>query len=431
MSAHASPERTTAVILAAGKGTRMKSDRPKVLHEICGRPMLRFVVEAARGAGADRIVVVVGHDRDRIRDAVGDDDLVWVVQEPQLGTGDALAAAREALGEARGTIALLYGDVPLVRPETIRSLLETHRREGNDMTILAGVLEDPSHYGRVIRDAGGRVACIREEIDADERERAIREVNTGLYGFEAPAVFDVLSRLERNEKKGEIFLTDAAEAIASRGGKVGSVPIADPSEVIGVNDRRGLARAASVLRERILDRLMRSGVTVVDPATTYVDADVEIGRDTVIHPCTVIRAGVRVGRCCEIGPFTHLRVGTRMDDRSEVGNFTEVKKTSIGEGSKAKHLTYLGDAVIGRGANIGAGTITANYDGVRKSVSKIGDGAFIGSGTVIVAPAEVARGGITGAGAIVTRGSRVGEGEVYVGVPARKLETTRRREGEA
>jgi len=431
MSDHGSAQSLTAVILAAGKGTRMKSDKPKVLHEICGKPMLWYVVRAAREAGAERVIVVVGHERDRIRASFeGEEAIRWVVQEPQLGTGDGLLTARDEVGRAPGTVVLLYGDVPLLRARTIRSLVEVHRVEGNRMTILAAHLEDPSHLGRVIRDPGGRVVRIVEEIDADPRERAIREVNSGLYAFESPAIFDTLAKVGRHPTKGELFLTDAAQAIAGAGGKVGSATVEDTNEVIGVNGRRDLARAATSLRLRILDELMEAGVTIVDPATTYVDADVEIGRDTVIHPCTVIRAGVRIGKTCEIGPFTHLRVGAWLEDRAEVGNFTEVKKTRIGEGSKAKHLTYLGDAVLGRKVNIGAGTITANYDGVRKSVSKIGDGAFIGSGTVIVAPAEIGPGGTTGAGAIVTKGSQVGPGEVYVGVPARKLERKRTKDGD-
>lgn len=413
---------TTAVILAAGKGTRMNSERPKVLHELCGRSMLRHVIDAAREAGASRILVVVGHDRDRVLEAFPDDDLVWVVQEPQAGTGHALAVAREAVGDAAQTLLLLYGDVPLIRAAGLRDLLEAHRESGNRLTVVTTHVDNPTGYGRILRDDAGSLRAIREQIDVSPEEAAVTEINTGIYALEAPQVFDVLERVKPNERKGEVYLTDVVGLLREDDEPVDAWCSPDADDFRGVNSRGDLAGAAETMRARILDRHMENGVTVVDPKTTYVDVDVEIGRDTVLHPCTVIRDGVRIGEGCEIGPFAHLRVGTSLADGAAIGNFTETKNTTLGPGAKAKHLTYLGDATVGRGANIGAGTITANYDGSKKSPTHIGDGAFIGSGTVLVAPADVGDRGVTGAGAIVTRGSKVGADEVYVGVPARKLE---------
>jgi len=436
--ASAESNAVTAVILAAGKGTRMKSSRPKVLHEVCGRAMLGRVIDAAREAGADRVVVVVGHDRDRLRDAAAseggargedDDALRFVVQEPQLGTGHALATAREAAssegggGRPRGTVLLLYGDVPLVRGETLRALLERHHRVGATMTLLSTRLDDPTGYGRVLRDSSdGTVTAVREQLDATEEQRAIDEINTGIYAFEAPAIFDLLERLEPHPVKGEVFLTDAVEAFRSEGALVETVVADDSEEFLGVNDRKGLAAAGAVLRRQILEAHMESGVTIVDPATTYIEDGVTIGRDTVVHPFTVIRSGVTIADSCEVGPFSHLRVGTRLASGSAIGNFTESKNAVLGERSKAKHLTYLGDAVLGSGVNVGAGTITANYDGRRKSRTDLGDDVFVGSGTIFVAPVEVGEGGMTGAGAVVPRGSKIGPGEVWLGVPARKRE---------
>ena len=416
---------TTAVILAAGKGTRMKSERPKVLHEVYGLPMLRHVIDAAREAGADRVVVVVGHGRDQVRDAIGDDDIAWAVQEPQLGTGHALQVAREAVGDEAQTLLLLYGDVPLVRSEALRALLEHHRGRASRMTVLTTRVENPTGYGRILRDAD-EIVGIREELDASAEERRIDEINTGIYAFEAPEIFGVVDALTPNETKGEVYLTDAVDSLRRSARVVTTFEDAEAGDYQGVNSRADLARCAERMHDRILAAHMDAGVTIVDPRTTFIDVGVEIGADTVIHPCTVIRSGVRIGRKCEVGPFTHLRVRTDMADGSEVGNFTEVKNSKIGEGSKAKHLTYLGDAVLGSSVNIGAGTITANYDGVKKSPTVIGDRSFVGSGTVFVAPVEMESGATTGAGAVVVRDSRIAEGEVYAGVPAKKLKAKSR-----
>lgn len=412
---------TAAVILAAGAGTRMKSDVPKVLHRVCGRPMLRFVLDVAKAAAPSRQVVVVGSGKDDVVAAFAKSGAEFAEQKLQLGTGDALKAARERLADFRGTLLVLSGDVPLVRAATLQALLDAHRAAKNDATVLTVRRDDPQGYGRILRDENDdSFAGILEDAEAAESILQIKEVNAGLYAFEAPQIFSHLEKLRANNKKREYFLTDAIAEIRRSGGRVGTFEAADADEVAGVNTRRELARVASVMRRRILDRLMDEGVTILDPSTTYVDADVTIGKDTVILPFTAIRGDVTIGQGCEIGPFAHVRDGARLEDKVEIGNFVEVKKSTIGARTKAKHLAYVGDAEVGAGANIGAGTITANFDGKAKHVTHIGDGAFVGSGTIIVAPATVGRNAVTGAGSVVTRGTEIPAGETYVGVPARK-----------
>ncbi len=420
---------TAAVILAAGAGTRMRSELPKVLHAICGRPMIRWVVDAATSVSPSRVVIVAGAGKEQVQRVAqssygGRAPLEFVEQAPLLGTGHALRTAAQALAGHRGTLLVLYGDVPLVRQETLEALLEAHGTRRHAITILTMRPTVPRGYGRILRNAAGDVIDIREEVDASPEERRITEVNSGLYAFETEPLFPALERLKPSPVKGEYYLTDAVREIQARGGRVGTFE-ADAEEVEGVNTRSDLARAAAVMRRRILERLMDEGVTILDPSTTYVDADATIGPDTVIFPFTVIRGAVSIGRGCEVGPFSHVRDGARLEDGAEIGNFVEVKKSRIGARTKAKHLAYLGDSEIGEGVNIGAGTITANFDGRAKHVTSIGDGAFVGSGTIIVAPATVGRGAKTGAGAVVTRGTEIPEGETYVGVPARKHQQKR------
>ena len=429
--AHDAP--VAAVILAAGLGKRMKSSKPKVAFEICGRPMVRHVAESVLAVGVGRIVVVVGHARDVVEKSLADvPGATFALQAEQRGTGDAVKAALPALDGFRGTVLVLCGDVPLVRPETLRRLLDAHRAGGNAATILSVVLEDGGAYGRIVRDGSatnGKVVAIREAKDATPAERAIREINTGLYAFDADALRSALPRVGTRNAQGEYYLTDVPAILIADGLRVDAVQCgagADAAhEVAGVNSIAELAAAASAMRMRILDGLMASGVVVADPATTFVDAGVTIGAGTKILPCTVIERDVVIGTGCEVGPFSHLRPGTVLADGAEVGNFVETKKARIGARTKAKHLTYLGDAEIGADVNIGCGTITANYDGKRKHVTTIEDGVHVGSGTVLVAPVRVGRGATTGAGAIVTAGHDVAPGDVVVGVPARSLKQSK------
>jgi bifunctional UDP-N-acetylglucosamine pyrophosphorylase/glucosamine-1-phosphate N-acetyltransferase len=421
------PVDAAAVVLAAGQGKRMHSPLPKVLHKALGAPILRYPLDALDAAGVARKIVVTGVGRADVEKAfAGRAGVEFVPQEEQRGTAHAVLCAKEALGSFRGTLLVLAGDAPLVRAETIRGLLETHARREATATVLTGIVEDPRGYGRVVRAAGspdaeGLVAAIVEERDATPAERAIHEINAGAYAFDAEALFRVLPRVAPTNAQGEFYLTDVVRLLVEEGGRVAARVAEDPTEALGVNRRAELAQAAAVLLERVLERHMDAGVTIVAPHLTWIEVDVEIGPDTVIEPFTTIRRGARIGTGCKVGPFAHLSDGAVLEDGAEIGNFVEVKRTRMGPKAKAKHLAYLGDGVVGAAANIGAGTIFANYDGKAKHKTLVGERAFIGSGSVLVAPVEVGPRAVTGAGAIVTRGKRVPDGETWVGVPAKPL----------
>jgi bifunctional UDP-N-acetylglucosamine pyrophosphorylase/glucosamine-1-phosphate N-acetyltransferase len=419
-------KKTSALILAAGKGVRMKSDIPKVLHKVCGAPMLQYALEAARGAGLGQIRVIIGHGSDRVKEYFSAWDIDWVEQAEQLGTGHAVMTAAPMYEGFRGDVVILYGDVPLLRAETVAALVETHRRAKAVCTALTAEVEDPAGYGRIVRNKSGALTAIVEHRDATKAQLKIREINSGIMAFDGPTLFDTIRRVKNDNAQGEYYLTDVVEILSRKRAKIATFTVGDFREILGINSRAQLAELGRVMRMRIIERLMAEGVTIVDPENTYIERDVEIGRDTVILPYTVIGTGVRIGKGCEVGPFTHLRVGTVMEDGSEVGNFTEVKKGRIGKRTKAKHLSYLGDVEIGADANIGAGTIVANYDGKKKHQTIIGDGAFVGSGSVLVAPVRIGKGATTGAGAVVTRGHDVPDGAVVVGVPARPLKKTKK-----
>jgi bifunctional UDP-N-acetylglucosamine pyrophosphorylase/glucosamine-1-phosphate N-acetyltransferase len=411
-----------AVILAAGQGTRMKSSKPKVAFEICGWPMVRHVVEAVRPLAPVRTVVVVGHGREQVETALAAvPGVTFAVQREQRGTADAVKAALPALRGFDGTVLVLCGDVPLVRAETLAGLLLDHRNANAAATILTAKLGDGGRYGRIVRGVGGDFVRIVEAKDATPNELAISEINTGLYAFEARSLAVALGQVRDANEQGEFYLTDVPAILLAGGEKVQALSAAGPDEVLGVNTFAELASAASRMRERILESFQLDGVEVRDPATTWIDRGVTIGRGSRVLPCTVIERDVEIGAGCEVGPFAHVRPGTVLEDGAEIGNFVETKKTRVGRGTKAKHLSYLGDAEIGAGTNIGCGTITANYDGKKKHVTKIGDGVHIGSGTVLVAPVRVGKGATTGAGAIVTAGRDVAAGDTVVGVPARSL----------
>jgi len=423
------------VILAAGKGARMKSKLPKVLHRICGRPMLAYVMEAVAAAGVEKTVVVVGHGADLVARQVGDAALV-ALQAEQLGTAHALLQAAPLLKDFLGQLLVLCGDTPLIEAGTLVRLVESHRGAGAVATVLTAGMEDPTGYGRVIRDGARRVAKIVEQKDASPEEKLVREVNTGIYCFEAAGLFDALAGITPANAQGEYYLTDIIEMYVREGKNVGAMLLENPVEVTGINDRLQLAGVERHIRGRVLEDLMGSGVTVVDPASTFVDRPARVGRDTVIHPFTFIEGdtvigedcvigpgsrlvdstvgeGVsvhnsiviesRIGDRCSIGPYAYLRPGTELGRGVKVGDFVEIKKSRIGDGSKAPHLSYIGDATVGAGVNIGAGAITCNYDGENKWPTTIGDGAFIGSNTNLVAPVEVGAGAVIGAGSTITK----------------------------
>ena len=359
---------TTVVILAAGKGTRMKSETPKCLHELCGRSMLGWVLGAAEGLSPDRIVVVVGHGAADVEAAARRElpgvDLQFVLQEPQLGTGHALQVAAPALGDTERVV-VTYGDMPLLSTESMQALVDAQVGAGapGAVSILTAVIDDPTGYGRIIRREDGSFERIVEHKDASEEERMVNETNLGVYCFDRATLDGDLGQLDNNNAQGEYYITDLV-GMADQGGRpVLPLVLDDAGEAQGVNDLGQLADVRWQVQMRILEGHMAAGVRIMDPATTFIDHGVEIGCGTEILPCTVIRSGVKVGENCEVGPFTHLRAGAVLEDTAEVGNFTEMKNSTLGSGSKAKHLSYLGDARIGSKTNIGAGTIFANYDG--------------------------------------------------------------------
>lgn len=439
------------VILAAGKGTRMKSDRSKVLHRLAGRTLIDHVLDATSALQPVSVVVVVGHQAENVKQAVAGRGCQFVLQDPQIGTGHALLQAEAALAGAEGDVLLLSGDVPLLRSETIASLLEAHRRAGAAATVLTADVDPPDGYGRIIRDASGSITRIVEHRDATDDERRIREINSGIYVFDLAPLFAALRRIGSSNAQGEYYLPDLIALYTAQGLTVATMTLPNGDEIKGVNSRIELAALSRDMRLRKCDELMRSGVTIEDPSTTYIDATVEVAPDTTIHPNVSLQGQTRIGARCEIysgcrlsnatvaddvlirdysivldssidakatiGPFAHIRPGSSVGADAHVGNFVELKKTSMGPGAKANHLAYLGDAVIGSRVNVGAGTITCNYDGVDKHQTIIEDGAFIGSDTQLVAPVRI------GSGAYVAAGSSIVED-----VPAGALALTRGRQ---
>ena len=416
--------RLAVVVLAAGRGTRLPGAGPKVLVECLGRPLLEHVRRAVVGLSPDETIVVTGFGREQVHPWLA---AHWhgahaVVQEPQNGTGHAVRVALSAIPRFHGDVIVVCGDVPQIEHGDLRLLLAGHRRARADATVLSGVVTDPGHLGRLVRDpATGRLARIVEARDASEEVLAIREFNTGIYAFDAAALRRAVADLPRANTQGEEYLTDAIGALAITGGRVEVERAADGSALLGVNTPADLAIAVAALRRRIVGRHLAAGVLVVDPDSTVIEPDVEIAAGARILPFTYLGHGCKIGPECTVGPFAHLRGGTVLERGAQVGNFVEVKATTMGAGAKAKHLTYLGDASIGEGANIGCGTITANYDGKQKHRTTVGAGAHIGSGTVLVAPVTVGAGARTGANAVVTARHDVPPGATVVGVPARTL----------
>lgn len=443
-------------MLAAGLGTRMRSRKAKVLHKLQGRPLIAHVCRTAATLDPRQLCVVVGHQADEVaaavREELGEGAAVFVHQTRQLGTGDAVMSARDALANAGSTVMILSGDVPLVRVETLRALVKQHRAQGFTCTLLTVRMENPTGYGRIVRDHEGRFLRIVEQKDATEEERQIREINAGIYCFESGPLFQALERIQPANRQGEYYLTDVPGILRSDGDEVGICLHSDSREVSGVNNRADLAEFENLLRRGTIRRLMLDeGVTFIDPSHAYVSAEAQIGPDCVIHPDVHIEGRSVVGEGCEIhqgtritnsrignhvvikdhcviidseiaddcsvGPFAHLRMNARMEERAVVGNFVEVKKSRLGRGSKSMHLTYLGDATIGEKTNIGAGTVTCNFDGRQKHQTVIEDNVRIGSDTMLVAPVRVGSGAVTGAGSVVTED--VPPDTLVAGVPAK------------
>lgn len=423
------------VILAAGKGTRMKSQLPKVLHPVAGVPMIEHVLAVSGALAPASTTVVVGHMGDHVRGALAaHSHTEFVVQEPQLGTAHALLQTEPLLCSESGTVVLLSGDVPALRVATLEQLVSTHRNAQAALTVVTAQVDEPHGYGRIVRD-GGNLAKIVEEKDATPDERTITEINAGIYAFDLDGLFEAVRSIGASNAQREYYLPDLVSIYRAAGRVVETVTVADAAEIQGINSRAELASVGANLRQRRNLELMASGVTIEDPATTYIDADVQVGADSVIRPGVTlergtvvgsgvtIHSGVRVsastigdgatvldhslitdssvGAGASIGPFAHLRGDAKVGAKGKIGNFVELKKAVLGDGTKASHLAYLGDAVIGAGVNIGAGTITCNYDGVRKQVTTIEDGAFIGSDTQLVAPVRIGTGAYVGTGTTV------------------------------
>ena len=411
-----------AIILAAGHGKRMKSGRAKVLHEVCGQPMIRYVVEAVRGAGARTIIVVVGFGADQVRASLADEpDVLFATQTRQLGTGDAVKACRPLLEGYQGPALVLVGDEPLVRSEPLADLLARQQAEEAACLLGTAVIPDPTGFGRILRDSAGRFLRIVEERDCNPDEKQVREVNPSCYVFGLPGLWDALDRITTSNAQGEYYLTDAPDLLQAMGRKVVARAVLEPDDILGVNTRQHLAQAHAIMQARIQDRWMTEGVSIVDPRSTYVDARAEIGRDTVIFPFSVITGRVKVGSGCRIGPFSHLRDGTVLDDGVEVGAFVEVSRSRLESGALARHLAYLGNASVGPNVNVGAGAITANFDGRQKGTTTIGARAMIGAGSLMVAPVTIGADATVGAGAVVTKLHDVADGQTVIGIPARPL----------
>jgi bifunctional UDP-N-acetylglucosamine pyrophosphorylase/glucosamine-1-phosphate N-acetyltransferase len=431
-------ERIVTIILAAGKGTRMKSDVVKVLHPILGLPMLSYPVDLSlNGIRAEKTIVVVGHQSERIQARFKDHPLEFVLQAEQLGTGHAVLQAIPLLRSFQDTVLILCGDVPLVKVETVRSFVDAFQSQGSELSVMTVIVENPFGYGRIVRNPEGWLEKIVEEKDATAEERLIREINTGIYCVRAPFLVEGLKEIGQENAQKEYYLTDLVEIARRKGVRCSAYQVVDPIEVMGINTRVDLAVAHDVLRQEKMNALMFSGVTVIDPRTTYIDRMVEVGRDSILYPNCFLQGRTRIGERCVIesnakisdsvlgndvrilsssvitestiedgviiGPFAHLRPLNEIKKNAKIGNFVEVKKSIIGEGTKANHLTYIGDSIVGEGVNIGAGTITCNYDGFEKHQTIIGDGVFVGSNVELVAPVKVGKNSSIGAGTTVTK----------------------------
>lgn len=390
-----------AIVMAAGKGTRMKSKNSKLVQKIYGKEIVKRAVENAEKAGVKDIVAVVGYKKEEVMKVLGD-NIKYAFQDEMLGTGHAVMQAKEYLKCKKGKVLVLNGDVPLIRPETLNKLIEKSIENKEYATLLTAIYDDPTGYGRIVRDEGGNIEGIVEEKDTTEEQKKITEINAGIYCFDIEALLEALEKITPNNKQGEYYITDVIQIMNNRGLKTGAVIVEDNTEILGINDRIQLGILTKVLQMRINTELMKHGVTIEDTNTTYIYDDVEIGMDTVIHPNTTIKSGVIIGEDCEIGPNSYIREGCKLANKVKIGSFVEIKKAIIGEGTKVPHLSYMGDCEIGEKCNIGCGTITCNYDGFNKSKTIIGNHSFIGSNTNLVAPVTLGDNTFIAAGSTIT-----------------------------
>ncbi|MGB3261572.1 bifunctional UDP-N-acetylglucosamine diphosphorylase/glucosamine-1-phosphate N-acetyltransferase GlmU [Paenisporosarcina sp.] len=426
---------TYAVVLAAGQGTRMKSKLYKVLHPVCGKPMVEHVVDHIQDIGAERIVTIVGHGAEKVQDQLGSRS-EYALQEQQLGTAHAVLQASEVLGGLSGTTLVICGDTPLIRPETMKALLAHHQETAAKATILTGIPEDPTGYGRILRNAEGHVERIVEQKDASPEEQKVKEINSGTYCFDNESLFAALKLVKNDNSQGEYYLPDVIEILKNQGAIISAYATDDFEETLGVNDRVALSQAETLMRKRIVEKHMRNGVTIVNPANTYISADAVIGSDTVLQPGVMIEGFSEIGEDCligpnshitdskighrttvhssvvtqsvigedtAVGPFAHIRPDSEIGNEAKIGNFVEIKKTKLGNQSKVSHLSYIGDAEVGERVNIGCGTITVNYDGKNKFVTTIEDDSFVGCNSNLVAPVKIGQGAYVAAGSTITK----------------------------
>ena len=406
------------IILAAGKSTRMKSGTPKVLHNLCGRPMLGYVLDLVASLKPEQVVTVLGFKQELVRKFIPKGVKISI-QKKLIGTADAVKAGLAALKGFKGTVLVLYGDNPLLKKETLNKLLEYHIKNNVDATLLTAQLKKPSGYGRIVRDKCFSICGIVEEKDADEVQKDIKEINTGIMVFKKESLSGNLKYIRPNNRKKEYYLTDIIGILARKNYLVDGVKVEDPQEALGINTRSELAKANSLMQARINEKFMQEGVTIIDPLTTFINFGTKIGQDTVIYPFTVIERGVKIGKRCSVGPFAHLREAAQLKDDVTAGNFIEMVRSTIGAKTFVKHFSYIGDSSVGSRVNIGAGTVTANFDGLKKNNTVIKDNVNIGSDTVIVAPVKIGKSAFTGAGSVITR--NIPDNTIVAGVPARIL----------
>ena len=410
-------EKISAIILAAGKGERMNSELPKVLHTVCGKPLLEYCLDLTRSLKANSVLVL--REKCSLFDKFITKELKISYQNKPLGTADAVKQTKKFSNFLSENIVILFADSPLFSKETLKDLVNNHIKNKSDVTILSAILDEPSGYGRVIRDKLSNITKIVEDKDANSEEKRVKEINTGIMVFKKKSLFTYLNLIKENKAKKEYFLTDIIAIFREKLLKINSYVLEDHTEALGINTQCELIEAREIMRKRIINNLLKNGVSIINPNTVFIDADAEVGKDTIIYPFVVIASGVKVGKNCSLGPFCHLRESTVIEDNNTIGNFTEIVRSKIDRDSFVKHFSYLGDAIVGKKVNIGAGVVTANFDKEGKLITKIKDNAFLGCDTIVVAPVTIGKNATTGAGSVVLKNKNVPDNTLVVGIPAK------------
>ena len=410
-------EKISAIILAAGNGERMNSELPKVLHTVCGKPLLEYCLDLTRSLKANSVLVL--REKCSLFDKFITKELKIAYQNKPLGTADAVKQTKKFSNFLSENIVILFADSPLFSKETLKDLVNNHIKNKSDVTILSAILDEQSGYGRVIRDKLSNITKIVEDKDANSEEKRVKEINTGIMVFKKKSLFTYLNLIKENKAKKEYFLTDIIAIFREKLLKINSYVLEDHTEALGINTQCELIEAREIMRKRIINNLLKNGVSIINPNTVFIDADAEVGKDTIIYPFVVIASGVKVGKNCSLGPFCHLRESTVIEDNNTIGNFTEIVRSKIDRDSFVKHFSYLGDAIVGKKVNIGAGVVTANFDKEGKLITKIKDNAFLGCDTIVVAPVTIGKNATTGAGSVVLKNKNVPDNTLVVGIPAK------------